>query len=110
MSAQRRFWQICFMFVLNLIVAAFCLSSAHAAMRRISPVQLKKPIYLGNHEALELKESLATSKFTEETFNVVFRCNKYKRTPSSAHRTVNCLAVAVVPDIDVQSIKSRKKR
>ena len=71
---------------------------SHGSIKKSGTVVLKKPFYLGDSETNKLKKQLIKQRFNAQTFVLSFKCDKYKKTPSSKSKTLNCIAVSVSPE------------
>tara|TARA_B100001248_G_C27399364_1_gene468723 strand:+ start:11335 stop:11598 length:264 start_codon:yes stop_codon:yes gene_type:complete len=54
-------------------------------------------VYLNEKVSKQLQLDLIRNNFSEETFNITFHCDKYKRKPSSKKRSLNCRALSASP-------------
>ena len=67
-----------------------------ASMKKSSQYKLiKQPFYLEGSEIKRLKKELVKQKLYDKTFLLHFKCDKYKRTPSSKKNSINCVAVSI---------------
>lgn len=83
---------------LILISMLFFTISAMAKIKPSSTKIIQNKFFLGDKESDLLKKELTKHKFSAETFTLQFACDKYKRTPSSKNRSLNCRAISVSPD------------
>jgi len=77
---------------------SFLCFKTHAKIQKTNTKMIKKPFYLGNTEAKKLKKELIKQRINAETFNVTFKCDKYKKSPKAKKQSLNCLAVSISPD------------
>ncbi len=86
--------------VIFLILFQLINSFAYAKLSSTATKVIKNKFYLGDKESDLLKKEIIQQKFNHETFVVKFRCDKYKRNPSSKVRRINCIALTLSPDIN----------
>jgi hypothetical protein len=84
--------------------------AAEAGLGQKEGVSITHTIYLGDGETGALSEELSKKRFFDETFTLVFKCDRYKRTPDAKNRTLNCLAVSAISESDEPTPKEKSKR
>lgn len=84
--------------MMTLIALSLFHGTSDAAAVKTPAQFLKQPFYLGDKETENLNTQIAQAGIKSEVFTVTMRCNKYKRTPQSKGRTLNCLAFQVEPE------------
>jgi hypothetical protein len=106
---MKAFYKIGYPLVLAAFVFQFLPSNTQAALGKKEGVHVGRTIYLGESETAALSDELSKQKFFDETFTVVFKCDRYKRTPDAKSRSVNCLAVSVLSE-EAPPTKSEKAK
>jgi hypothetical protein len=84
--------------------------TAEAGLGQKEGASITRTIYLGDAETGALSEELGKQRFFDETFTLVFKCDRYKRTPNAKNRTLNCLAVSAISEPNEPTPKEKSKR
>jgi hypothetical protein len=83
---------------------------AQAGLGKKEGASITRTIYLGDAETTVLSDELTKQRFFDETFTLVFKCDRYRRTPDAKNRSLNCIAVSAVGEPDEPTAKDKSKR